>query len=218
MKELNPFYRRKLPHIQPINADFFVTFRLKNSLPTEAIDKLKQQHLQIEKEITQNTSGPERIKLLYDARKKYFRIFDNYLDAVNDGPTWLARYDIASLVEQSIKYRDENEYILNAYCIMPNHVHLVFSISESLDIPDIQSSYIVTRILESLKKYTAVHANKLLSRRGPFWQSESYDHVIRSEREFKNVIRYTINNPVKAGLVEKPEEWKWSWCREDIEL
>ncbi|MDP2303970.1 MAG: hypothetical protein Q8N03_16280 [Ignavibacteria bacterium] len=74
------------------------------------------------------------------------------------------------------------------------------------------SDYIVTKILQDLKKFTAVKCNKLLNRSGAFWQHESYDHVVRDEKELRRIVMYVLNNPVKAGLCEKWEDWKYSYC------
>lgn len=74
------------------------------------------------------------------------------------------------------------------------------------------SDYIVTKILQDLKKFTAVKCNKLLNRPGAFWQHESYDHVVRDEKELRRIIEYVLNNPVKADLCEKWEDWKYSYC------
>ena len=68
-------------------------------------------------------------------------------------------------------------------------------------------------IMHSLKSYTAQEANKLLKRRGTFWAAESYDHEVRDEAEYHRIVRYVINNPVKAGLVKEWREWPWSWRR-----
>ena len=64
-----------------------------------------------------------------------------------------------------------------------------------------------------LKGYTARKANGLLSRTGAFWQRESYDHVIRDANEWQRIVIYVLNNPVKAGLVDTWEEWKWNYYR-----
>jgi REP element-mobilizing transposase RayT len=67
--------------------------------------------------------------------------------------------------------------------------------------------------MQSLKGYTAHEANKVLNRTGTFWEAESYDHEIRDGEEFGRVIRYVINNPVKAGLVQHWSEWKWTYWK-----
>jgi hypothetical protein len=60
------------------------------------------------------------------------------------------------------------------------------------------------------KGFTAHQANRILGRHGPFWQEESYDHLIRDDREFHRVQRYIEHNLVRAGLVALPEESAWS--------
>lgn len=114
----------------------------------------------------------------------------------------------------------KKEYDLLAYCIMPNHVHLVFtvrhdyisSIRAKARATSTTARYRVTDILRLIKGSTAREANKILHRTGTFWQHESYDHVVRDGKELERVVRYVINNPVKAGFVAKAEDWKWSYC------
>ncbi len=66
-------------------------------------------------------------------------------------------------------------------------------------------------MLQSVKGYTAREANRILQRTGqPFWQSESFDHWIRDEQEFKRVQNYIEQNPVRAGVVAHPEQYRWS--------
>jgi REP-associated tyrosine transposase len=68
--------------------------------------------------------------------------------------------------------------------------------------------------MKSLKGFTAWECNRALGRKGTFWQQESYDHVIRDSAEFQRIVRYVLNNPVKAGLVKDWREWKWNYRRE----
>lgn len=94
---------------------------------------------------------------------------------------------------------------------MSNHVHVVIkpllgkkNVRLKLDAKRV--SYESTEpplgvIMHSLKSYTANEANKLLKRSGAFWETESYDHVIKDENEYYRTIAYVLNNPVKAGLV-----------------
>jgi hypothetical protein len=67
------------------------------------------------------------------------------------------------------------------------------------------------RWLGPLKGFTSHEANGILGRRGtPFWQDESYDRVVRGEVEFRRIRAYIEDNPVTAGLVRRPEEFRWS--------
>lgn len=65
------------------------------------------------------------------------------------------------------------------------------------------------KILQSIKKFSARKSNDVLQKKGnEFWQEESYDHIVRDEREFENTIRYILYNPVKAGLCKEWREWQ----------
>jgi REP element-mobilizing transposase RayT len=86
---------------------------------------------------------------------------------------------------------------------MPNHVHLLVT-------PDVAA----TRWLGPLKGFTAHEANRVLGRSGqPFWQDESYDHLVRSDTEFERIRNYIESNPMKAALVAAAESWLWSSAR-----
>jgi REP element-mobilizing transposase RayT len=87
---------------------------------------------------------------------------------------------------------------------MPNHVHVLIQLREG---------YPMHKIIHSWKSFTANEANKLLGLKGPFWYHEYYDRFIRDQRHFDNAVRYIHENPVKAGLVEKPEDWPFSSAR-----
>ena len=89
---------------------------------------------------------------------------------------------------------------------MPNHVHLVCT-----PLPREDGTYQpLHRVLQSLKRHTARQANRILGRQGPFWQAESYDHVVRDEAELVRIVEYLINNPVKAGLIADGLSWPWT--------
>ena len=83
---------------------------------------------------------------------------------------------------------------------MANHVHAVL-------LPLVPPA----KLLQSIKGFSARAANKLLGRTGePFWENESYDHWVRDGAEFARIVRYIENNPVRAGLASRPEEYRWS--------
>ncbi len=208
--EYKEFYRRKLPHYQPIEAELFITFRLAGSLPEEVIAKLQQEKQQMEKELEKIDDLQLRKEMQYEQGKILFAQYDKYLNNTTCGPKWLNDKRIASLVLESIKYRDGKVYHLYDFCVMPNHVHVVFKpiLGQDGILP-----YSMTKIMHSLKRYTAREANKILKREGQFWQHESYDHVVINEKELQRIINYVLNNPVKAGLVESWEDWEWSYCK-----
>ena len=69
----------------------------------------------------------------------------------------------------------------------------------------------LAKLLHQLKGSTARYANQFLGRTGvPFWQEESYDHLVRNSREFERIENYIIQNPVRAGLVNDAVDYRWS--------
>ena len=125
---------------------------------------------------------------------------------------WLGEPQVAHIVFESLRYFDGERYVVDAYTIMPNHVHMVFT-----PLPNAAGEYhSIASILHSIKRYTARESNRLLQRIGEFWQHESYDHFVRDDSEKLRIIRYVINNPVKAGLVQSWEDWKWTYCRASL--
>ena len=132
--------------------------------------------------------------------------------------------DVTNLVAESLKYRDGKVYTLIAFCIMSNHVHVVFTpLLNAHSLKEIPASNplryesdkpTLGAIMQSLKGYTAREANKILNRTGQFWEIESYDHQIRHAEELARIVKYVLNNPVKAGLVKNWHDWKWNWLAE----
>lgn len=128
--------------------------------------------------------------------------FDRELDRADCGPSWLSDPRIAQLVLEALHYGESNlkRYILADFVIMPNHVNLLLWPRVSL-----------AKITQQIKGYTARQANVILGRKGqPFWQDESYDHWVRDQDEMFSIARYIVYNPVKAGLIQRPEDWPWS--------
>jgi putative DNA methylase len=131
-----------------------------------------------------------------------FLALDRLLDHASTGSLFLLRPAIANLVAEAILYREQPlaHYQLHAWVVMPNHVHLLIT-------PRIP----VSKLLQSLKRFTATEANRVLGRTGqPFWQTESYDRLVRNEREFRRIRHYIEMNPVQAGLTAIPEQFPWS--------
>ncbi|GAB4159858.1 MAG: hypothetical protein Fur0021_31170 [Candidatus Promineifilaceae bacterium] len=148
-------------------------------------------------------------QLEYQEQNRLFGQMNRYLDSTPDGPHWLKQPAVAQAVAGSLHHRREQVYDLDTFCIMSNHVHLVFT-----PLPKEDNSYhSLSSIMHSLKLYTARCANTILQRSGGFWQKESYDHVVRDEAELGRIRSYVLANPVRAGLVSAWNEWEWSFSR-----
>jgi REP element-mobilizing transposase RayT len=123
------------------------------------------------------------------------------LDAGKFGPLWLADPEFAAYAEYPILRGAElGRFLLHAYVIMPNHVHVLLD------------PYVpLAKISGPIKGVSACDINARLGRTGkPLWQDESFDHWIRNAAEFERIRYYIEWNPVHARLVSEPQNWKWS--------
>ncbi|MEK7725062.1 MAG: transposase [Acidobacteriota bacterium] len=229
--EYKQYYRRKLPHIHSPGAVLFVTFRLAGSIPKTVIEKWKQEKIWLEKESgriqklseSENITNNQKEDLL-NFHRRWFAKFEDVLHQEESNIVWLKDEMVAQIIADSLKYRDGKVYHLKAFCIMSNHVHVVFKplldekslkeVEGSSPLKFVSSEPALAEIMQSLKGYTAHEANKILNRSGKFWEEESYDHEVRNEEELSRIVKYVLNNPVKAGLVKDWRDWKWNWLRD----
>jgi len=221
MAENEVISRRYLPHWYVPGAAHFVTYRLFGTLPQHVRDELQCRKEYLLQQNPKPGLGPGQHRA--KVHKQLFGLYDAYLDR-GETTTWLLQPRLAALVRSNLYHHDREKYYLLAYCVMSNHVHVLFQpiqsspaqlqpgespVGESED-----SASPLSNIMHSLKSYTAHEANKLLRRSGPFWQAESYDHWVRDEEELERVVNYIGNNPVKAGLVEQPRDWYFCSCHD----
>jgi REP element-mobilizing transposase RayT len=198
------FYTRKLPHWQPSEETFFVTYRLAGSLPISVIATLKENYFKEKQHPGNQTS--ERKEII---RQGYFFAFENELDKNLNEPHWLKDNVIAFVVMDSLFFNNNKLYTLLAACIMSNHVHILIRL-----LPDVPALNV---ILQNHKKFTAVQSNKLLHRSGSFWAEESFDTIIKDNSHFYNTVYYIIQNPVKAGLIKNWYDWKWTYLHPELD-
>jgi len=212
---MTDFYHRKLPHWIPSGAAFFITFRLADSLPVQVMQELEAWRERERQKIQSHNFGKLERQELYDLNKKYFGHFDSWLDrCLENSPRWLADEKAAQIVADELHALDGQRYRLLAYSILSNHVHLAIDTDEYRFEPahaGVTAPYPLTDTLKRLKGRTARFCNLVLGRSGTFWHAESYDHVIRNAQEQERILWYILNNPVKAGLVEKWDDWKFSY-------
>ena len=89
-------------------------------------------------------------------------------------------------VEDTLRHYDNDRYRLDEFVVMPNHVHaIVAPLGE----------YLLSPILHAWKSFTAHKINKVLGRRGAFWQKESFDHIVRSAASLEKFRQYIRDNP-----------------------
>lgn len=191
MDNIGNHTRGYIPHIE-VKKLQFVTFRLYDSIPQEVLNYCKT--LSEYMNSLQNPTDEDIRK-----QREMLRLIDRYEDS-GMGHCFLRDPRVAQIVQDALQYYNGKSYTLLEWCIMPNHVHLLLKLADD---------YTLSRAIQSLKSYTAHEANKLLDRQGPFWSREYFDRYIRGNHHYKMVVGYIANNPVKAGLVNKAEEWPW---------
>ncbi|SKA38160.1 Transposase IS200 like [Enhydrobacter aerosaccus] len=170
--------RNYLPHFDSPEVTQFVTFRLADSLPRQVLDRL------------QRAERPETLRHAF---------LDQGL-----GACWLRSESVARLVEGALLQFDEIRYHLHAWTIMPNHVHVLFSMKNDASLGTIVGSW---------KRFTARKANERIGRTGIFWQTEYWDRFIRNKAHFHAAEHYIDDNPVKAGLVAEAHLWPYGSAR-----
>jgi len=188
--------RGYLPHWELEGATYSVTFRLHGSLPASVIANLNEYRRSLTRLIT---GGMRKLTFLenMDLRARFEHVLDDALHE-QTGVAFMNDPAIAELIANPLTYFDGQRYELDAWCVMPNHVHVVFRLLG-------QST--LARVLHSWKSYSSWRANEILGREGRFWQREYFDRIVRNEEDFAQTVGYVVRNPEKAGL----REWPWVW-------
>lgn len=160
----------------PISSSI-VVFRLADSLPARLRDTIAKLPI------------AERVEVV-----------DAILDS-GHGRRDLAIPELSELAQSALLHFDGERYALLAWCVMPNHVHVLVETREA---------HRLDRIVHSWKSFTAHAANKLLQRSTRFWAPEYFDRYMRDDAQLYATQSYIEGNPVKAGLCREPSDWPFS--------
>lgn len=109
------------------------------------------------------------------------------------------------IVLEHVVYEDANRIALHCAVVMPDHVHMLFTILEKEDV-----YYPLAAIMHGIRGASAHRINKLLHRSGAVWQEEFFDRILRYG-EADSTVEYMFDNPVKAGLIKDGEDYPWLW-------
>jgi len=143
-------YWRKLPHYQPDNKAFFVTFATHSR--------------------------------------------------------WVLPEAVRQIVIDTCLAGNGKKFRLYGIVVMPDHVHLVMS-----PLADADGPISIAEIMQAIKGASENVINKALGRKGKVWEEESFDRAIRREERIGDKLDYILGNPVAAGLVNNPLEYRWLW-------
>lgn len=186
MRNKGIYDRGYLPHWDFPRALQAVTFRLADSVPATTIKKW-------EAELHTIPDDKERHRQLH-------RLIAHYEDAGN-GAAIFRDPACAKIMQDELLRHHGIRYQLHDWCIMPNHVHVLTMLLEDNTLAE---------VVKQWKGSTSVQLNRLLGQAGRLWQQDYFDRYIRDMDHFYDCRSYIRNNPVKAGLCEKPEDWRWS--------
>jgi REP element-mobilizing transposase RayT len=185
--------RARLPHWDVEHGIYAVSWHLADALPAAARDRVRAE-IDQEFEHIRRTRGDlthaERTALLKKAQRRLSAVLDR-----GYGECVFRSHRLAAIVGKALTHFDEQRYELFAWCVMPNHVHVVFRRLPPHQLAD---------IVKSWKSYTAHEINKLVGRRGKLWEDDYFDTTMRNERHFLAAVEYTVTNPLKIGLIDWP--------------
>src|SRR5438876_11974149 len=181
-------HRRNLPHWEQPDATYFVTFRLADAVPQGILRRWKEEIEAWRKFHPE----PWDASTKYEYQKRFQDDREQWLDQ-GHGKCVLEKADAAAIVVSALRHFDRDRYLLDAFVVMPNHVHVLVQLAKGQALAD---------ILHSWKSFSAKAINELLGRKGQLWQEESYDRIVRDWNELVGYRDYILHNPEKAKLRE----------------
>jgi len=184
--------RQNLPHWRQDGVTYFVTSRLADSIPRARLEQWKE-----EREAWMRAHGLSdagEIRTLPDSVQREFqRAFTkqwyDWLDA-GEGECVLRQQECAAAVVEQMVKGHPDEYEMDAWVIMPNHLHALVT----------PRTVELSRVLQRWKGASARFIHRRLGRSGTLWQAEAFDHIVRSEEQLEHFRRSIADNPLRAGL------------------
>lgn len=234
--EKKEYYKHLLPHFQQPGQVYFITWILKDAIPPHALKRYTEKLQLLKAEIESFDKGAEVGNLRINRecnsrhplsseleallkeynllRKKYIKAYDDMLALQECGLVNLTKPELLQVISEALIFWEGKRIENIAFCVMSNHVHWVFRLKEA---DENGKPVYLQDIMHSVKRHTANQINKLTGEKGALWQKESFDTTIRDMEHEYNAVRYTLNNPVVAKLVQYWKAWSGSWCCKEYE-
>ena len=196
------FSRRNMPHWLVADRTYFVTMRLAGTIPSEVLKSLLAERRALEE------TAPTDEAVVELRRRQFIRI-EAILDAQRFVGKGLTEPSVATAFFDGVPWLQSERRGWDVYAVtlMSTHVHMVMRNTAG------RTSELF-HDLAQFKRQTSREINRLLKRKGSYWAREAFDHWCRTERKVLGAIRYTVNNPVKAGLCEEWRDWPWTQVQE----
>lgn len=188
------------PHWELKDAIYHVSFRLDDSLPQYKLQELLRERQRIKENILNDKSNLSaydimKIDHFYSAQVEYF-IDSGY------GSSIFRDSGNAEIMRDVLMTKRNDEYDLYAWCIMPNHIHVLFSLL---------SEHHLSKVVAEWKSCAAHMLNKRMNRKGRLWNVDYFNRIIRTYDDYCSTKEYIWKNPEKAGLYD----WPWRWKIQD---
>ncbi len=180
------YSRGYLPHYDEPGKVQFITYRLHDSLPKALLE-----------------AWDEALRNKEIDELKRMRKIERYLDK-GHGACWLRQPAVAEMIQDNLRHFDGERYRLLAWCVMPNHVHVIIETVEG---------YSMESVTHSWKSYSAHQLNRIVARKGCVWQTEVFDRYMRGPLHLARTLFYVEQNPVTASLVALPGDWPYGSAR-----
>lgn len=201
-------YRRNLPHWRQEGATYFVTFRLADALPHEALRRLEHEEALWLQARGLDTSLDRKTllgKLNSQDRSLYRKVFNRRREEMTDsgfGECYLDRPEVVETVRTQILKDDADQLHIGDFVLMPNHIHLLI-IPQQRELED---------CMKRINGASATLCNRLLNRAGTFWQPDSFDHIVRDLERREKARNYIRDNPKNAGIkVPESAYYRAAW-------
>ena len=187
--------RGRLPHWEKEEGLYFLTLHQADSLPRAVIAKIAERHriLQAAKENNVHLLPEQEAHLAAYSQPRIEEYFDRGV-----GSCAFMDQRVAGSMAAALRFREGKHYRLLAWCVMPNHVHVVVRLFPGREL---------ATVVKAWKTFSAKAANHALESKGRFWHRDYYDLLIRNGDESARAIRYVAENPAKARL----KDWPWVW-------
>jgi REP element-mobilizing transposase RayT len=191
------FWHNHLPHWEVEGGRYFMTIHLRGAIPQAGRARIRSRVAELAQvKLRQNQQWLVR-------QRAIFREMELWLDRA-EWSAKLAIEDVAQMVQEAIVHRNQSgEWLCHAFAIMPTHLHLFVEFGSGQ----------LKATTENFKRWTGKQAALILdddSSTG-LWQADWFDHWSRSDAEDDRIVHYIRNNPVKAGLVKRAEDWPYNF-------
>jgi carbamoylphosphate synthase large subunit/REP element-mobilizing transposase RayT len=178
--------RRNLPHWEQEGATYFVTFRLADAVPAQLAAQWREEL----ESWRQFHPEPWDAETTQEYRRRFLQPREDWLDQ-GHGSCALRNPEASEIVTSALRHFDKTRYFLDAFVVMPNHVHALVQPHPGHTLKD---------LVRSWKTFTARRINKILARSGTLWMQESFDRIVRDWDSLVRCRQYIARNPEKGGL------------------